>query len=148
MVDESDAGGRGELLPSVELGVRVVQRVVRTRPTELGLDPGPCFQYFGQSRYVRVATAAGHRRAGRIYVDPLRNVRDAVAIGTFSTRAREGAPVAVPLSWRELEASQGPPNLSVRDAAEVDWKARDPWKGYRETRQAIKRRAREALGLV
>jgi bifunctional non-homologous end joining protein LigD len=94
-----------------------------------------------------VATAAAHRRSGRIYVDPLRNVRDAVAIASFSTRAREGAPVAIPLGWAELEESRGPPILSVREAADVDWKARDPWKGYAETRQSITRQAREALGI-
>jgi bifunctional non-homologous end joining protein LigD len=48
------------------------------------------------------ASMSKSRRSGRIFIDWLRNERGATAIAPFSLRAREGAPVAVPVSWEEL----------------------------------------------
>ena len=48
------------------------------------------------------ASMSKDRRAGRIFVDWLRNARGATAIAPFSLRARTGAPVAVPVAWDEL----------------------------------------------
>ena len=66
-------------------------------------------------------------RKGKIYVDYLRNERGATSIAPYSPRAREGAPVALPLKWSELK-SKGRPRFLVSDLAK--WKNRladDPW---------------------
>ncbi len=42
-------------------------------------------------------------REGKIFVDYLRNQRGGSAIVNYSTRAKEGAPVACPLRWDELK---------------------------------------------
>ncbi len=49
-----------------------------------------------------VATMNKTRRRGKIFIDYLRNDFSSTAIAPYSLRARNGAPVAVPLSWQQL----------------------------------------------
>jgi len=69
-------------------------------------------------------------RAGKIYLDYLRNERGATSVAPYSPRARAGMPVSLPLNWSELTSqSSVRPRFLVSKFAE--WKkrlARDPWK--------------------
>lgn len=49
-----------------------------------------------------VATITKSKRIGKILIDFFRNDYTATGIANYSVRARPGAPVAVPLEWREL----------------------------------------------
>jgi bifunctional non-homologous end joining protein LigD len=51
-------------------------------------------------RYVGKMTKA--LRKGKIFIDYFRNSREATSVAAYSTRAREGAPVSVPLTWEQL----------------------------------------------
>ncbi|GAA0770014.1 DNA ligase D [Brevundimonas olei] len=59
------------------------------------------------------------QRKGRIFVDYLRNQRGATAVMPYSARAREGAPVAAPITWKEMETIEGPARFHVGDQAEL-----------------------------
>lgn len=74
------------------------------------------------------ATSAKRERDGRIYIDYLRNAREATAIAPYSTRAREGAPVATPVDWDELSPDLKPNGFTVANLRERLAKLRkDPW---------------------
>ncbi len=87
-------------------------------------------------RYVAVMTKA--RRKGRIYLDYLRNQYTATAVAPYSTRARDGAPVSVPLHWEELGSGLRSDHFTVetlpRRLASLD---RDPWAGMAQLAQAL-----------
>ena len=95
-----------------------------------------------------VAGASKAERTGRIYIDWLRNVRGATAIAPWSPRARDGAPVAVPLPWDELPAAGRADRWRVRDVAALlrDWGDHDPWSDLATTRQSIGRNAWAVIG--
>lgn len=58
----------------------------------------------GDSPEAYTATITKVRRKGRIFIDYLRNQRAATFVVPYSTRSRPGAPVAVPITWAELDA--------------------------------------------
>ena len=95
-----------------------------------------------------VAGASKAERTGRIYIDWLRNVRGATAIAPWSPRARDGAPVAVPLPWDALPAAGRADRWRVRDVAALlrDWGDHDPWSDLATTRQSIGRNAWAVIG--
>jgi len=129
-------------------GLHVVAPLVRRSSWhELATFARTLAEFMASGAPERFVTRAAKRlREGRIYIDHLRNARNATAIATFSPRARPGAPVALPLSWKDLEETEAPPLLSVGEAARIDWVREDPWRGFGEARQSITRRMLEALG--
>ena len=76
-------------------------------------------------------------RAGKIYLDYLRNERGATAVAPYSPRARAGMHVSLPLPWSALNESQLP-TFAVKDFA--SWRDRlraDPWKSLLTTSQSF-----------
>jgi len=94
----------------------------------------------------KVLTLEFHKakREGRIFIDINRNAYAQTAVAPYSVRPRRGAPVAVPLSWEEVEDRRLRPDaFSMRDALERP----DHWGGMRSVArslsQATRRLARE-----
>ncbi len=81
-------------------------------------------------RFISVATKA--KRGGRIFVDYLRNARGATAVAPYSTRARAGAAVSMPVTWEELDQLASAAQYTVDNAptrlASLD---ADPWEDFR-----------------
>ena len=76
-----------------------------------------------------VATMSKAKRKGKLFIDYLRNERGSTAIAPWSSRSREGAPAAVPVSWDELPKIKSANQFTLAMAAERA-KQPDPWKDY------------------
>ena len=85
-------------------------------------------------------------RAGKIFVDYLRNQLGATAVGAYSTRARDGATVSTPLRWDEIAPECAPTAFTVQTVperlAQLD---EDPWDGFFTMRQSITSAMKRAL---
>ena len=77
-------------------------------------------------------------RQGRILIDWLRNGLGATAIASFSPRARDGATVATPVAWDEVDRKLDPAKFTLRSVPErlARLKA-DPWAGFESLRQRL-----------
>lgn len=88
------------------------------------------------------------KRRGRIFLDYLRNGRGATAIASYSTRARAGAPIAVPIGWHELNAALRSDRYNIGNLRRRLAALRtDPWEGFDAARRPITREMRRAVGL-
>lgn len=88
------------------------------------------------------------KRRGRIFIDYLRNSRGATAIASYSVRARQGAPVAVPLRWDELSPRVHSDHYTVNNLQRRLSALRDdPWADFGAARRSLTRRMRRQLGI-
>jgi bifunctional non-homologous end joining protein LigD len=84
------------------------------------------------------ATASKSKRNNRVFIDYLRNSREATTVAPYSTRARPGAPVSTPVDWSELGTLRGSTqhtmlNLPARLARLRD----DPWANIGRLKQPL-----------
>ncbi|MGY4624496.1 DNA ligase D [Bradyrhizobium sp. USDA 4486] len=81
------------------------------------------------ARYILSAQA---NRSDRIFLDYLRNGRGTTAVGTYSTRVREGSPIAAPVSWARIEQGIRPDAFTMEH----------PFRASANSKSSMKRRRR------
>lgn len=83
-----------------------------------------------------VAIAGKRARAGKIFIDYLRNGRGATSVAAYSARARPGMGVSMPIAWSEVMDIH-PSDFTVRTVPGLLAKRRDPWAAYAKTKQRL-----------
>ncbi|CAN7271643.1 DNA ligase D [Phyllobacterium sp. LjRoot231] len=93
-------------------------------------------------RYVSTITKS--RRTGKILIDYLRNQRGMTAVAPYSTRARPGAAVSMPLEWDELTPGIGPAYFTILNTptrlASIKC---DPWADFRAAAVPIEKQTKK-----
>ena len=70
-------------------------------------------------------------RGSRVFIDTNRNAYAQLVAPAYAVRARQGAPVSVPISWSELPKKDLRPNgITIRNIFERVDKAKDPWADF------------------
>jgi bifunctional non-homologous end joining protein LigD len=81
------------------------------------------------------------KRRGRIFVDTARNAYAQTAAPAYAVRARDGAPIAVPLHWEEVDnPGLAPDQFNIRNILDRVERMHDPWKDLKQHAQKLPRR--------
>jgi bifunctional non-homologous end joining protein LigD len=91
------------------------------------------------ARYTAVVSKS--KRQNRVFIDYLRNSREATAVAPYSTRARPGAPVSTPIAWSELGALKSAEQFTVKNLPlRLARQRKDPWADIQNIKQSLPNR--------
>jgi bifunctional non-homologous end joining protein LigD len=116
-------------------GLHVVTPLAQEKNTELDW---PVAKAFAREVCRQMAEAAPDKyllnmskneRKGRIFLDYLRNDRLSTAVGPLSPRARDGAPVSMPVHWSQVRSGLDPLKYTIRTAPGL-LSRNKPWEDY------------------
>ncbi len=116
-------------------GLHVVTPLTASKKDRLGWTEAKtfarqvCAQMAADSPAQYLINMAKKERVGRIFLDYLRNDRMATAVAPLSPRARDGAPVSMPLTWSQVKKGLDPKRFTIRTAPPLLAKGA-AWKDY------------------
>ncbi|MCE5203874.1 MAG: non-homologous end-joining DNA ligase [Coriobacteriales bacterium] len=88
------------------------------------------------------------RREKKVFIDYLRNARGATAVAPYSTRARAGATVAMPVTWEAVISGVTPDAYTLKNVPTAVADSADPWANHAGSARPITADALRALGVV
>ena len=74
-------------------------------------------------------------RKGKIFIDYFRNSREATSVAAYSTRARAGAPISMPVSWEALARTTAGNQFTIINSKK--YLKADPWAEIGKVRQKL-----------
>lgn len=104
-----------------------------------------CAQMASDAPALYLDTMSKVLRKGRIFLDYLRNDRTSTAVCVLSSRAREGAPVSMPIRWKDVRAGLEPKRFTVRTARAILVKSR-PWTDYDQAARPLNAAIQRVVG--
>jgi bifunctional non-homologous end joining protein LigD len=92
------------------------------------------------ARVPRIATiqrSLAKRQKQQVYVDAMQNARGKTIAAAFSARAKPGASVSMPLTWKQIEKGVKISDFTIENVPKLIGKG-DPWENFFESRQTLK----------
>ena len=92
-------------------------------------------------RTPRIATtqrSLAKRQKQQVYVDAMQNARGKTIASVFSARAKTGATVSMPLTWKQVEKGVKISDFTIKNSPGLLEKKGNAWKDFLESRQLLK----------
>jgi len=92
-------------------------------------------------RAPKVATiqrSLARRQKQQVYVDAMQNARGKTIAAAFSARAREGATVSMPLTWKQIAKGVTIADFTIENVPALIKKQGDAWKDFFSSPQTLK----------
>lgn len=77
------------------------------------------------------------RQKQQVYVDALQNARGKTIAAAFSARAKDGATVSMPLTWKQIEKGVKISDFTIENLPGLGKKQGDSWKDFFDNRQEL-----------
>jgi bifunctional non-homologous end joining protein LigD len=78
------------------------------------------------------------RQKQQVYVDAMQNARGKTIASVFSARAKPGASVSMPLTWKQIEKGVKISDFTIKNLSGLIKKNGDAWKNFFDSRQSLK----------
>lgn len=99
--------------------------------------------YLAQKKPKQLTTEARlNKRRSRLYIDASRNAFAQTGVAPYSVRAKEGASVATPLAWDELDKIKTAQCFTIKSVFKRLEEIDDPWQGFITCKQSLKKAQR------
>lgn len=92
-------------------------------------------------RVPKIATiqrSLAKRQKQQVYVDAMQNARGKTIAAAHSARARDGATVSMPLTWKQIEKGVRISDFTIENAPSLLKKHGDAWKDFFDSQQTLK----------
>ena len=84
-----------------------------------------------------VQRSLAKRQKQQVYVDALQNARGKTIAAAYSARAKPGATVSMPLTWKQIEKGVKISDFTIENVPQLS-KKNQPWKNFFDSRQELK----------
>jgi bifunctional non-homologous end joining protein LigD len=78
------------------------------------------------------------RQKQQVYVDAMQNARGKTIASLYSARAKPGATVSMPLTWKQIQKGVKISDFTIKNVPALLKKTSDPWAKFFDSRQELK----------
>src|SRR5256712_3179477 len=90
------------------------------------------------SKIATIQRSLAKRQKQQVYVDAMQNARGKTIAAAFSARARPGATVSMPLTWKQIEKGVKISDFTIKNVPGLIKKNRGAWAKFFDSRQELK----------